>query len=88
MKNKILSLKSIEKYLLNIFDKKPKDELIRIGQYCITQGWVERIAGIDLKLCDNPECGSCSFIIKELTKQLKQNDTKQNNSRFNRPKRK
>ena len=65
---KKISLKELENYLLSIFDKKDKSKQIVIGQYCKTQGFVERIAGVDLKLCNNPKCGSCSMIHKELKK--------------------
>lgn len=68
MRNKGLNLKSLEEYLLNIFKDKKNDKQIRIRQHCITQGWIERIPGVDLKICNNPECVSCSFLAKEVNK--------------------
>lgn len=83
---KKLNLQELERYLLSIFNKKDKSKQIVIGQYCKTQGFVERIAGVDLKLCNDPECGSCSMIHKEIKKVI--NDTSKNYSRQYRSERK
>ena len=85
MENK-LNLQELEKYLLSIFKDKDKLKQIVIGQYCRQQGFVERIAGVDLKLCNDPECGSCSMIHKEIKKIT--DDTSKNYSRQYRSKRK
>lgn len=65
---KKLNLQELENYLLSIFKDKDKLKQITVSQYCREQGFVERTPGINLKLCNNPKCGSCSMIHKELKK--------------------
>lgn len=65
-----LSLKDLENYLMGIFKDAAKNNVV-IGQWCRTQGFVERIAGVDLKLCSDPECVSCSMFITEIKKLCK-----------------
>lgn len=68
--NPSLSLKDLETYLMNSFKDAAKNNVV-IGQWCKTQGFVERIAGVDLKLCGDPECVSCSMFITEIKKVCK-----------------
>ncbi len=65
-----LSLKDLESYLMGLFKDAAKNNVV-IGQWCRTQVFVERIAGVDLKLCDDPECVSCSMFITEIKKVCK-----------------
>lgn len=66
LEGKTLSLVNLEKYLMNIFKTKPADHNVKIGQWCRTQGFIERVAGVDLKICNDPECVSCSMFRKAI----------------------
>ena len=60
-----LTLEAMQEYLMDIFNSREARQAIIVGQYCSTQGYVERGGG-DLKLCDDPNCKSCSAILREL----------------------
>lgn len=71
--NNSLNLKDLEDYLMSVFKNLPKDNHVRIVQWCNTQGFVERSIGFDLKLCNDPKCASCSMIHKAISKHIKHN---------------
>ncbi len=60
-----LTLEAIQEYLMDIFKSREARQTTIIGQYCSTQGFVERGDG-DLKLCGDPKCASCRAILAEL----------------------
>lgn len=70
--NKTLNLKDLEDYLMGIFSNVSDPANVVIGQWCKTQGFVERRPGFDLKLCSDPECVSCLMFITEIKKLCKQ----------------
>lgn len=65
-----LSLKDLENYLMGIFNDVPKHREVVFGQWCRTQGFVQR-SSHDLKLCNDPNCASCQALGAEVHKQLK-----------------
>lgn len=55
-----LTLERIRSILNNIkFKPDIEHNQIMIGQYCKTKGFIFR-SGLDLNICDDPECGSCN----------------------------
>lgn len=64
---KPLTVEGIKEYFMDILKSKESQKSLVIGQYCATQGFIER-RGEDLKLCTNPDCASCSAFWRELKK--------------------
>lgn len=63
-----LTIEQLEEWLDEIFEDrriKEKEKTIIITQGCKTYGWVER-TDMNLNLCDDRECTSCSELIKIL----------------------